>query len=68
MLGVPIDDVLHVDLSDPKKKAVVLQQITTHKARVAAACGPGDVREIAADDLAPVYVVMKALEEMDTAD
>ena len=64
-LGLNIDEVLCVELSDPEKLKPVLEDIEANKARVAGCSGGGDVRQITPEELAPVYVLLKILEEMD---
>lgn len=65
-LGLNIDEVLQVDLSDPERLRWVLDHMRKNKAGLAAAQGGQHVRpRISREQQAPVYVMLKALEEIE---
>lgn len=64
LLGLRADDVLRVDLSKAEDMEFVLQDMANSHAAAIGACG-GDLSVVTLRDQAPVYVVLKAIEELD---
>lgn len=63
-LGISIDQVLKPDLSKPKNLQRAIENMKANGARLLAACGEKDVAGVMPEEIAPVYVMAKALEEI----
>jgi len=65
-LDLKVDEVLYPDLTNPEDLKWVLQHMVDHGARLAAAQG-ADTAGPTAEQAAPMYVILKAMEAIEPA-
>jgi hypothetical protein len=63
VLDINADDVLKPTLRAGQKEAII-DEMRLSGAHVTAACGGGDVSRVPMDDQVPVYILLKAIDEL----